>query len=535
MFSTKRRKNKQVIRGSKGFTLIELLVVIGIIGILSSVVLASLNSSRRKADDSKRNQDMAQVKIALELYAEKNNFNYPLLSKSEEVTNKSTFSFVAPQVNRILAFSASPVYASVVHTEPACLKFDQLAELLTARGYLPTVPHDPQDSPTGTCYKAVSVDTDGDSSTAEAVAGYALLWEKYKTQTNGEFGNKKTGFIVSKSQEIDNTLAATVCTTTGEYPILDLANMSGLCTRNADGKIADKIIGVTDGVEFSSVSISSGVSSDIPSDIPSDMSSDLGSDTGSDAGSSNAYCSDSQYTDQYNCEMDRSYCSNPAYSDQSSCTTNGESFAGSCSNSAYSDEYSCTTNGSYSNGYCSDSSYTDEWSCTSNGSYSGGYCSGGGYNDQSSCESAGFGGDGYCSNSQYTDQSSCESAGYESGGYCSGGGYGDEESCINSGYSSGSDYCSDGYSSDQYSCENNGATWYTSTWYSNNYTWYPASYSSYGYTWTSGTWSSYGYTWYQGTYTANTWYSGTFTNNYWTAGSWEPYTWNSIPGNTWYP
>ena len=55
-------------RTLKGFTLIELLVVIAIIGILASIVLASLNSARVKSRDARRVADIKQVQLALELY-----------------------------------------------------------------------------------------------------------------------------------------------------------------------------------------------------------------------------------------------------------------------------------------------------------------------------------------------------------------------------------------------------------------------------------------------------------------------------------
>jgi type II secretion system protein G len=56
-----------------GFTLIELLVVIAIIGLLASIVLVSLNSSRIKARDARRNADLRQIRNALELYMQDNN------------------------------------------------------------------------------------------------------------------------------------------------------------------------------------------------------------------------------------------------------------------------------------------------------------------------------------------------------------------------------------------------------------------------------------------------------------------------------
>ncbi len=52
----------------RGFTLIELLVVIAIIGILSSVVLASLNTARGKGANAAIKQNMNSLRAQAEVY-----------------------------------------------------------------------------------------------------------------------------------------------------------------------------------------------------------------------------------------------------------------------------------------------------------------------------------------------------------------------------------------------------------------------------------------------------------------------------------
>ncbi len=87
----------------RGFTLIELLVVVAIIGMLSSVVLSSLNNARKKARDARRLADLKQLQAALELYYS-DNVAYP---ESTSQANVST------------ALSAlSPTYIADIPDDP---------------------------------------------------------------------------------------------------------------------------------------------------------------------------------------------------------------------------------------------------------------------------------------------------------------------------------------------------------------------------------------------------------------------------------
>lgn len=75
----------------KGFTVIELLVVIAIIGLLSSMVLVSLNNARKKARVSKTAADLQQIAKALSMYVGQNG-SYPCFDHSWVDTVEKTWS-----------------------------------------------------------------------------------------------------------------------------------------------------------------------------------------------------------------------------------------------------------------------------------------------------------------------------------------------------------------------------------------------------------------------------------------------------------
>ncbi len=61
---------------NKGFTLIELLVVIAIIGILSAIVLASLDTARSKAQDAAARADLDDARAQAENFYDSNGQSY---------------------------------------------------------------------------------------------------------------------------------------------------------------------------------------------------------------------------------------------------------------------------------------------------------------------------------------------------------------------------------------------------------------------------------------------------------------------------
>jgi prepilin-type N-terminal cleavage/methylation domain-containing protein len=75
---------------SKGFTLIELLVVVAIIGLLASIIVASLSTAQAKARDARRVSDMDAMQKALAIYLAGGSGYYPIVSPGPETISNTS-------------------------------------------------------------------------------------------------------------------------------------------------------------------------------------------------------------------------------------------------------------------------------------------------------------------------------------------------------------------------------------------------------------------------------------------------------------
>ena len=134
-----------------GFTLIELLVVIAIIGVLASIVLASLNTARRKSRDARRISDIKQIQLALELFFDAQpTVTYP--------------------VGQVIGAGCTTLFYGL--------------NVLQTGGFMPQIPLDPNNATPDNCYRYVTPGTATPQSTYH-------LGAKLEDGANNVFGSDK--------------------------------------------------------------------------------------------------------------------------------------------------------------------------------------------------------------------------------------------------------------------------------------------------------------------------------------------------------
>lgn len=132
---------------TSGFTLIELLVVIAIIGILSSVVLTSLNSARVNARDAKRDLEAVQMRNALALF-ELDYGGYPRCIPIGGSGVANVCDTAAEFNNASANVSNALTGAAYTYTEPSSIATRLLRFAHAQTKYIARIPVDPLDDAT---------------------------------------------------------------------------------------------------------------------------------------------------------------------------------------------------------------------------------------------------------------------------------------------------------------------------------------------------------------------------------------------------